>query len=336
MLSLWLVPSLLLFPFSILSSPVGDIAAQWSQTPGNTRENDDVCPDYKTCSSNGHQYWQTLQQTISQASPVDRTDGKAIYDAQYQSETIPLANHGASIRPDLQNHGLDYQKMTLWASISKDPETGEESFDAAYGNILDTANGVIIAVENNRDFDDRRKQPDSDSDSDSPAMQGDGLPWSEIMYQTWHRAKDLENSYFAQKLPGWVVGGADLSTFKYSIQNKVDNPQTQQIVKLAYANMGYPPTGQGDTTWRKWTVEETPNWFFALLGTDNCKGTVWLLRDHAGEAGKKVVREIWTRWEGFYPDIWYVYFLYLIMSMVSGRFYGSRMDEGKMRRRELY
>ncbi|KAL8716942.1 MAG: hypothetical protein Q9225_005768, partial [Loekoesia sp. 1 TL-2023] len=261
---------LLLFPLVIRTSPVDDIAAQWARTPWNHQNDDDVCPDYKTCSSNGRKYWETLQNTISQVSPTDRTDGKPLFDTLYESETIPLGKYGEGIRPDLQNHGLDYSKMTLWASSSKDPETGEVAIDAAYGNILDTANGVIIAVENFREFDEHRKSPDSDAGSDAGgSKQHEGLPWSEIMYQTWQRTRAIEDAYAAQKKPGWLPG-ADLSTFKYSIQHKIDNPQTQKIINLAYRSMGYPATGKGDKTWRRWTMEqETRNWFFALLGTDN-------------------------------------------------------------------
>ncbi|KAL9599992.1 MAG: hypothetical protein Q9219_003461 [cf. Caloplaca sp. 3 TL-2023] len=319
MLLRWNLPLLCLLPILIRCSPGGpseeDIARQWARTPWNTQNDDNVCPDYRTCSRDGHKYWNTLRNTLAKTPPVDRSDGRPLFDSLYESEIIPLGNYGSGIRNDLQIHGLDWKKMTLWASTSKDPETGEVSFDAAYGNILDTANGVIIAIENNRNLDDHRKDPDSDpdDDDDDDDDNGDdgpsghkGLPWSEIMYQTWQRAKVIEDGYFAEKKTGWPVPGADLSHFRYSIQHRIDNPQTQQIIKLAYGQMRYPLTGMGDTTWRKWTVEEpaTRNWFYALLGTDNCKGTMWLLNDHAKEAGKKVVREIWTRWSGVYPDIW--------------------------------
>ncbi|KAL8827745.1 MAG: hypothetical protein Q9170_006893 [Blastenia crenularia] len=295
---------LALIPLTLLATPVDDIETQWSHQPGNHQNDDNVCPDYKTCSIAGHNYYQSLLSTISNPHPTDRTNGKIPYDTLYESEIIPLGDYGAGIRPDLQARGIDYRKMTLWASSSKDPDTGEVSIDAAYGNIIDTAKGVIIAVENFREFDQHRASPDSDADSgdETSPSQHTGLPWSEIIYQTWQRAHILETTYYNQKLPIWTLPGADLSTLQYSIQNKIDNPQTQRIINLAYSSMGYPLK---DATWKRWTFEETPNWYFALLGTDNCKGTVWLLNDHAGEAGGKFVREVWTRWGQHYPDICY-------------------------------
>ncbi|KAI4184774.1 MAG: hypothetical protein LQ346_006045 [Caloplaca aetnensis] len=264
-----IIPLLLLSPFlSTQALPPPNDNLQLTTTP-------DTCPDYKTCSIAGRRYWLALQATIAQPHPTDRTDGKPLFDTYYETDALPLGPHGRTIRPDLERHGVDATKMTLYASTSKDPATGEVAFESAYGNIIDPVQGVIVAIENTSDFDEGKK-----------------LQWSEIVYQTWRRAMPAPE--------------ANLSTLRYSIQNKVDNPPAQAIIKLAYSRMGYPETGTGDVEWRRWTLAETPNWFYALLGTDNCKGTMWLLRDHAAEAGKKVVTEIWTRWPGFYPDIWYV------------------------------
>ncbi|KAI4125229.1 MAG: hypothetical protein LQ338_004391 [Usnochroma carphineum] len=281
-----ILPLLLLSPLLCHAIPPGGTTALWATSPGNLQNDDNPCPDYKTCSSTGHRLWNMLQRTIAQPHPVDRIDGKPLFDTWYATDTIPLANHGAEIRPDLLAHGLDYTKMTVWATMSKDPETGEESIDAAYGNIIDPAQGVVVAIENTRDFDEVGK-----------------LHWSEIVYQTWSRAKPAP--------------GDNLSTLRYSIQNKVDNPPAQAIIQLAYAEMGYPPVKSEDAQWRRWTLAETPNWFYALLGTDNCKGTIWLLNDHAAEAGKKVVTEVWTRWPGVYPDIWCVSLRFLDVILFS-------------------
>ncbi|KAL8711875.1 MAG: hypothetical protein Q9220_003819 [cf. Caloplaca sp. 1 TL-2023] len=292
--------------------------AHWASTPYNTLNDPSPCPDYKTCSTLGHRYVLTLLSTLSShPPPPDRTSGAPIFSTQYLTESIPLGSYGKDIRPDLLSHGLDYARMTLWASTSRDPSSGKVSDDAAYGNIIDTAQGIIIAIENNRDLDAHRRVPDSDEDpedfDDDEMMEGEGLPWSEIIYQTWHtHARPLEDAAFAQRKPGYVGRpSGDLLDFKYSVQHRVENPQTQSIIKLAYQSNGFPlrsSAGQGgeeggDEEWRKWTQEGTPNWYFALLGTDNCKGTVWLLNDHAGECGGKAVREVWTRWEGVYPDI---------------------------------
>ena len=87
------------------------------------------------------------------------------------------------------------------------------------------------------------------------------------------------------------------------VQHIVTNEGTQAVLRTLYANKGY-SIGQGEREWKKWTEGEEHYWFFAILGTDNVRGTVWLLRDHAVEMGRKVVTEVWTRWDGKYPDIW--------------------------------
>ncbi|KAL9014075.1 MAG: hypothetical protein Q9173_001284 [Seirophora scorigena] len=188
--------------------------------PGNVQNDDDVCPSYERCKSAGFRLRKTLRDTIADPSHVDRAGGKPIYDAHYLSETIPLSSYGAGVRPDLQEHGISWQKMTLWASTPKDPETGEKAFDSAYGNTLDTANGVVIAIENTRGYDESRK-----------------LNWSEIIYQTWQRAMVLETEYAAAKKPRWVPG-VNLSSFKYSIQNKNAEDHRAGVSRLGISDAG--------------------------------------------------------------------------------------------------
>ncbi|KAI4237866.1 MAG: hypothetical protein LQ349_001529 [Xanthoria aureola] len=267
------------FFLTVHSIPPGEThTAHLSPNPRNTLlDNLDLCSNYAVCASNGHRYWTTLLDTISQTPPNADRDDAAAFQEWYETDTVPLGSYGKGVRQDLVNHGVQWENMVLYATTSKDAATGDFSFDSAYGNIVDPIQGVIVAIENFRHLDDSAAQ----------------LPWSEIMYQTWRTVARPTTA-------------ASLSTFRYSIQNKVDNAQTQKILTLAYARMGYPAPAQGDATWRGWTAEHegTRNWFWALLGTDNCKGTVWLLKDHAVEARGKVVREIWTRWPGVYPDIW--------------------------------
>lgn len=40
------------------------------------------------------------------------------------------------------------------------------------------------------------------------------------------------------------------------------------------------------------------------MGTDNVKGVVFLLNDHSVEMGRKIITEVWTRWDTDFPDIW--------------------------------
>ncbi|KAL8798187.1 MAG: hypothetical protein Q9182_006879 [Xanthomendoza sp. 2 TL-2023] len=244
----------------------------------NTVNPSESCTNFETCSTLGIVLWRKLQLTISRPSPQDRTDGKPIFDKYYNTDIVPLANYGENIRADLQRHDIDLQRMTLYASASQNPTTGEKAMEPAYGNIIDVDQGVIIGIQNHNGFDNERK-----------------LNLSEILYQTWRRAMRSR----ADK---------NLSRLRYSIQPRVDNEAAQALITMAYKKVGYPPVGRdkkGDAVWRKWTAKDTPKWFFALLGTDNCKTTMFLLDQHAAEVGKKVVTEIWTRWKGDgLPDIW--------------------------------
>ncbi|KAL8950870.1 MAG: hypothetical protein Q9222_003124 [Ikaeria aurantiellina] len=252
---------------------------------GNEDGASDACLDYKTCDSKGLQYWNWLQGNLTLPNSVDRTDGKAVYEKFYLSDSSVIGPKFApEIRQDLMNHGLpdlDDPAYTYWHTSSMNPSTGVESEYVAYKNIINARDGVLIALVNYRSED-----------------EANTLPWSEIMYQTW------QDSKFYDEQRGAASGS--LSTLQHIIRSSVSNEQTQNILKLMYTNSGYPAISTGDTTWRKWTEEETPNWFFALLGTDNCKGVLFLLSQHAVEAGKKEITQIWTRWPGAYPDIWYV------------------------------
>ena len=282
----WIWSFIILISVLVDASPVRDIDPTHE---GNFQNDDDVCPDYKTCSSNGLKYWNTLLNTLSQAQPVDRTDGLAKFQQYYDAEMLLSEDRGSSLRQTLTDHGLDLAKMILWATYSKNPTTGAGSDQTAYSNFFDTANGVLIAIENWR-IDDEQKQ----------------LPWSELMYQTWQLSIDEQNKNSEETYQtGWSPGKS-IAALQYSIQSDIHNEATQAVMRLAYETMGYPNPNEGDNTWRKWTQDDptTKNWFYALLGSDNCKGTIWLLNDHAAEIGKKEITEIWTRWPKVYPDIW--------------------------------
>ncbi|KAL9018011.1 MAG: hypothetical protein Q9185_004680 [Variospora sp. 1 TL-2023] len=251
---------------------------------------DDVCRDHFACGAKGLQYWKWLQGNITSKDLVDKTGGKAIYDQSYITDTTYIDDTQApSIRHDLLNHHLPDLRdpaYTYWFTSSRNPATGIETEEAAYKNIFNTADGVLIALYNFRDEDDAKT-----------------LPWSEIMYQVWQQSRAHDNERHAKS---GLRPGASLSTLQHSIQATVTNDQTLEILEEMYTRMRYPPIRQGDTKWREWTKEATPHWFFALLGTDNCKGTVFLLIQHGVEAGRKEIPEIWTRWDKFYPDIWMV------------------------------
>lgn len=120
------------------------------------------------------------------------------------------------------------------------------------------------------------------------------------MAQAWPVAREWADDWEGKN--GRPLGGP-ISNLQTVIQARVLNDQTQRVIKTIWAaeEREYNVL---DPTWYKFTFAEKPNWFYALLGTDNIKGTVWLLNDHAAEIGKKVITEIWIRWRVADPDIW--------------------------------
>ncbi|KAL8905185.1 MAG: hypothetical protein Q9171_006772, partial [Xanthocarpia ochracea] len=153
---------------------------------------------------------------------------------------------------------------------------------------LDTRNmgclgRVIVAMGNWRNNDRNRKE--------------NQLQWSEIVYQTWKLAANMPVTEGEDHSPGGPI-----SNLRAVVQSLVTNAGTLAILKIAYEANDWVPHRDGE--WRQWTEPGTCNFFYALLGTDNVKGTVWLLKDHAVEIGRKDISSIWTMWNGN-ADIWY-------------------------------
>ncbi|KAL8948198.1 MAG: hypothetical protein Q9222_005589 [Ikaeria aurantiellina] len=242
---------------------------------GDAQSDDDFCPSYARCGSNGLKYWNMLQTTIGQVAPVDRTDGLPIFTSHYGVQPAKQATDMKTIQQDLIVHGFDPILLSGWETISKDPQTGAWDLPhAPYDNDFDTKNGLLVANGNYRNWDSQKK-----------------LPWSEIIYQTWQVAQAHQDE------------GGPISNLKTIVRKHVVNDGTLDVLETLYRTRQL-SMGQRDTTWYKWTEEDQPYFFYALLGTDNVKGVVWLLNDHASEIGKKEITEIWTRWPEEVPDIW--------------------------------
>ncbi|KAL8859690.1 MAG: hypothetical protein Q9178_003804 [Gyalolechia marmorata] len=101
------------------------------------------------------------------------------------------------------------------------------------------------------------------------------LQWSEIMYQTWKLAANMPVAEGEDHSPGGPI-----SNLRAVVQSLVTNAGTLAILRNAYEANDWVP--RRDREWREWTEPSTRDFFCALLGTDNVKGTVWLLKDHRG------------------------------------------------------
>ncbi|KAI4283015.1 MAG: hypothetical protein L6R38_002499 [Xanthoria sp. 2 TBL-2021] len=258
-----------------------------------------ACPNYAQCSQDGKTSFDDLAAIIRDPAHQDKSDGQPTFMQDYSF--VPGAGLqflSQSIKKDLTDKGIDLSKLVMWSVASRSPQMGVGQ--TAYANIFDTNNGAIIGVWNQRDFDFSMT-----------------LPWSEIVYQTWHIAQATQTTVHQTHAPDWLPGGP-ISNLQYSVQFEVANPETLKVLANIYDNNNF--LARVDQEWRKWTEADrnTENWFYSLLGTDTCKGTIDLLKYHTVEIGRKEITEIYTRWWGDKPDFWYVgnFLLVLFISIL--------------------
>ncbi|KAI4256042.1 MAG: hypothetical protein LQ352_002274 [Teloschistes flavicans] len=237
-----------------------------------------------SCSEKGLGYWNTLHTTLSQDDPKDRDDN-AIFEQYYHTESVSNMYTEPTLRQTFENRGIDVTQMHYWATSSIDPTTNAVDESAAYYNVFDTKSGIIIAEGNWRNEDKQQK-----------------LPWSEIIYQTWDLAESKENRMASDGLA--KNPGAPISNLQSVVRHDIANRGTQAVLAAAYQANGLVPGKDGDDQWRPWTEADHRDFFHGLLGTDNVKGVIWLLNDHAAEIGKKEISTIWSRWAGSWPDLW--------------------------------
>ncbi|KAL8929037.1 MAG: hypothetical protein Q9208_001480 [Pyrenodesmia sp. 3 TL-2023] len=248
---------------------------------------ENTCSDYKTCGSKGRGYWLELQAKLAEENPIDVTTGEAIFHQDYGCEFMSLAGDGSqgpqNIRPDLERHGFEWEWTEAFGTFSVNPMTGKDTPETAYSNMFHTSKGLILALENFRFMDEQKT-----------------LHFSEVVYYSWKVAQQYADD--TKGIRG-KPGGGPISTLQAMVQIEVQNPETRAVIETIWNKNDW-DGNEGDPTWRRFTVDESPNWFYALLGTVNVKGTVFLLKDHAAEIGKKTITTIWVRWPWVDPDIW--------------------------------
>ncbi|KAL8670636.1 MAG: hypothetical protein Q9168_004830 [Polycauliona sp. 1 TL-2023] len=305
MLLPWIFSSCFCLIPPIHSAPVDSGAPTSSHVPlkGNILEFDDSISqaqsDYKICSERGNGYWNTLAATLSNPNAQERADTSDTFANGYVAKFMGTATALADLVDDLEADGIDAHSMDLWWTTDNLPRGPEEETDAPYQNYFNTRDGIIIASMNFR-RDDKLSS----------------LNWSELMYHTWLEAAEWANEKAKEiTIDSPHIPGGPISTLKTVIQEFVVNMQAQSVIKLLYRNNGLVPGGDRpeDQAWVQWTEAKIPYFWDALVGTDNVRGTVYLLNDHPVEIGKKIITEIWTRWEVMAPDIWWVIFPSLIV-----------------------
>ena len=289
MLLRWLCSSLFIAPLLIQAHSIIKPRAD-----GEEQDNE-ICLTYDTCSQKGLGYWNTLHTTLYESQlgqTVDRNDS-ALFNTHYITEYRDSDPLDPDLQQSLRNRNVDpLTEMDTWQSSGLHPTTLQRDQWPAYYNIFDTHNGYIIADSNRRAGDSQR-----------------ALPWSELIYQTWPLAAQKATQFASSSKSQHHPPGGPISNLRGVVQHFVVNKGTQQVLTAAYEAKGWQPGYDGAEQWRKFTEEQDGGggkdfFFYGLLGTENVRGTVWLLRDHANEIGRKDVEAIWVRWYMGNPDIW--------------------------------
>ncbi|KAI4269894.1 MAG: hypothetical protein L6R38_007298 [Xanthoria sp. 2 TBL-2021] len=253
---------------SMTGTPTPPVAvpAPTDITSGSDFGEDDACDEYYDCAINGEDSWQKLQTTLQNPASTDNwPDGHQLYNDYYTLDTAPYTAVDNSIAQDLLNHGfsaMDSGKYTE-ATVSSEHPIDPISGPVAFQNLFNTEEGVIIANYNYNRFDLYRK-----------------LHWSEIIYQTY-----LE---LVKRQPGQSV-----TNLRAIVRHNLANDHTLRVLWTGYDARKIPIKNY--PLWVKWTEAEQKYLWQGLLGTDNVRGVVWLLNDHAQALGKKTIMEIWTR-----------------------------------------
>ncbi|KAL8781429.1 MAG: hypothetical protein Q9213_006014 [Squamulea squamosa] len=282
----WYISVLLILPWLVQGFAI--VKPRAPPVFENIQEDDYVCLDYKDCGEKGLIYWNALHTNLLDPKAADRSDGLQLFKTYYGPETFDIME--IEDYPDLLQAMIDrdmpLDNLDVWEVNSFDPGNHIRNQDLAYCNAFNTNTGIIVAKGNYRTSDSNKKQ--------------NQLPWSELVYQTWQIAAAEAYKLVAEgddRPPGGPI-----SNLRAVVQSVVANDGTQAVVRKAYEANSWVPGH--DNEWREWTEASAGPFFLSMIGTDNVKGTVYILKDHAVEIGRKDISSIWTIWSGTL-DIWY-------------------------------
>ncbi|KAL8846409.1 MAG: hypothetical protein Q9221_008490 [Calogaya cf. arnoldii] len=283
MLLRWLFPLLVSLPLVSLPSLVQAFPAISPRAPPsileNIQEEADVCSDIALCSEKGHKYWDELHTTLADPHSVDRADTTQQFNTYYAPELagyIEIGVEDYEVASKMQERHMGTGDLDIWEVNSFDPITETRLRQTAFFNAFNTFSGIIYAKGNWRSSDANKKE--------------NQLQWSEIMYQTWKISASAAQEDRAPNGP--------ISNLRAVVQKNAVNEGTKEIFRAAYESQNDPLVPGEDFEWRAWTEQSHPSFFLAMLGTDNVKGTIWLLKDHAVEIGRKDISAIHSLWSG--------------------------------------
>ncbi|MCJ1479284.1 hypothetical protein MMC13_007969 [Lambiella insularis] len=210
--------------------------------------------DFDSAVIKGKEVWKNLQDALKDYPPdkpvsLDglKKNGWTIRDFPPTAAPRNLAN----IYKQLILSSTDKNYISRMATHSV-PGTDKPTL---YGNIYNTADGVVIA-------DDNRK------------AKGEKINWSEVTFTL------LQDS----------AHGNHVDNLHFVIRHNIKNEDTQLIIQEAYRKIGR--TISEDL--QSWGPESKDDIFYAFIGTENGKGVVRMLADYPHAFNKKTVHGMYT------------------------------------------
>lgn len=236
-----------------------------------------------------------------------KTGDDAVYQCNFEDDfninqdPPKLVSPARSVQPLLSSLGIGIGKEYYAISVTG-PKNAADGPIADFTNTISATQGVFLANANNRgalpaDPTDPNYNPDFPNGRQP-------VPWqfSSVAWWMWVKSCLTAN-------PSWVTNPslADYSGIKYFFRREIDNADTKSILDEAFK-------GKDITSTLTWTPEDTSldsNAFWALLGSPNGNGMIYLLTDNkVALKGKGIVSISATTIDigvGVYYTMWATY-----------------------------
>lgn len=185
------------------------------------------------------------------------------YDAVFSSRYSTTVSAGADTPSNVKGFA---GKADKYVTKVKGGEAGKDPYE----NYMDPTSGRIVASYNYGD-----KDINTDESGDTKR-----LPNSEILYQQYKQAVEEKDDE-----------GVSISGLTEVVRSSIQNQDTMAVISLCITSV---LEKFNEKAWQPGSDE-----FNALLGTDNCKGIAFMLKDHASSFGKKTITSIVTKGENY-------------------------------------
>ena len=245
---------------------------------------------YDACLGKGRKNWNNLQSLLRSTSPPPSRDAaRKNFNEYYLAIGPEWTKAPRKLKGALALAGVtDERLLQSWEVDSRKERNSDASATIIppYETIYVPSKGVLIVDMALKEQDMQQK-----------------LFHSDILFLTLEQRVIPANMLRSNMLSPTRFQVRKLSVV---IHNYVVNFITKRTILHAYAKyLGLTEHQvKSDGIWRQWSPDGPyPEAFLALCGTDNVKGTLYMLKDYRSELGRKTIRDIWTRGDSE-PDIW--------------------------------